>query len=71
MEVLGVKEDMTVEFIKHYGTKFKYVIAPHEMRTSALDKLESSIEHDVLRYSNANLRNAVTAHVLIIDNIGY
>jgi 3-deoxy-D-manno-octulosonic-acid transferase len=63
-------EDMMVEFIKHYGARFKYVIAPHEMRPSALDKLESSIELEVLRYSNANVQNAETAHVLIIDNIG-
>ena len=63
-------EDMMVEFIKHYGSRFKYVIAPHEMRPSALDKLESSIELEVLRYSHANVQNAETAHVLIIDNIG-
>ena len=66
----GQGEDMMIEFIKHYGKRFKYVIAPHEMRPSALDKLESSIDFKVMRYSHANVQNAETAHVLIIDNIG-
>ena len=63
-------EDMMVEFIKHYDTRFKYVIAPHEMRSSAIDKLESSIQLEVLRYSNADEQSAEIADVLIIDNIG-
>ena len=40
------------------------------MRPSAIDKLESSIEFEVLRFSNANVQNAETAHVLVIDSIG-
>ena len=63
-------EDMMVEFIKHYDTRFKYVIAPHEIRSSAIDKLESSIQLEVLRYSHADEQSAETADVLIIDNIG-
>ena len=63
-------EEMIIEFIKHYGIRFKYVIAPHEIHQSAVDKLESQIDLEVLRYSNANAQNAKNAQVLIIDNIG-
>jgi len=63
-------EDMIIEFIKHYGNRFKYVIAPHEIHERAIDKLESQIDLEVLRYSNANAQNARNAQVLIIDNIG-
>ena len=63
-------EEMIVELIKHYGDRFKYVIAPHEIHESAIDKLESQIDLEVLRYSDANTQNAKTAQVLIIDNIG-
>jgi len=63
-------EEMILEFIKHYGNRFKYVIAPHEIHESAIDKLESQIDLEVLRYSDANTQNAKTAQVLIVDNIG-
>ena len=63
-------EEMVLEFIKHYGDRFKYVIAPHEIHKSAIDKLESQIDLEVLRYSDANMQNAKSAQVLIIDNIG-
>ena len=63
-------EEMIIEFIKHYGIRFKYVIAPHEIHLSAVDKLESQIDLEVLRYSNANAQNAKNAQVLIVDNIG-
>ena len=63
-------EEMILEFIKHYGDRFKYVIAPHEIHKSAIDKLESQIDLEALRYSDANMQNAKSAQVLIIDNIG-
>ena len=63
-------EDMLIEFIKHYGNRFKYVIAPHEIRSENLINLESQIQLEVLRYSSANEHNAAIAEVLIIDNIG-
>ena len=63
-------EDMMIEFIKHYGNRFKYVIAPHEIRSENLINLESQINLEVLRYSNASEHNAAIAEVLIVDNIG-
>lgn len=63
-------EEMLMEFIKHYGNRFKYVIAPHEIHESSLIKLESLSDFNVLRYSNATGQKAATAQVLLIDNIG-
>jgi 3-deoxy-D-manno-octulosonic-acid transferase len=63
-------EEMMIEFIKHYGKRFKYVIASHEINESQISNIEKQIELQVLRYSKANAQNASSAHVLIIDNIG-
>ncbi len=63
-------EEMMIEFIKHYGSRFKYVIVPHEIRESAIKKMELQIDVEVLRWSNANAMNAKTAQVLIVDQIG-
>lgn len=63
-------EEMLVEFMKHYGQRFKYVIAPHEIRESSFSKLEDQLDLKVLRYSMANAQNVKTADLLIIDNIG-
>ena len=54
----------------HYGSRFKYVIVPHEIRESAIKKMELQIDVEVLRWSNANAMNAKTAQVLIVDQIG-
>ena len=63
-------EEMLVEFIKHYNTRFKYVIASLEIHESQISILESELEVEVLRYSKANAQNVKSAQVLIIDNIG-
>lgn len=63
-------EEMLLEFIKHYGKRFKYVIAPHEINQESITKLHSQLNLEMLRYSHANAQNAKTAQVLIIDNIG-
>jgi len=63
-------EEMLLEFMKHYGTRFKYVIAPHEIHEAQIVKFSSQINLEVVRYSKANEQNVKTAQVLIIDNIG-
>lgn len=63
-------EDMLVELMKHYGERFKYVIAPHEINPLQIKKLHEQIDLEVVNYSHANAQNVKTAQVLIIDNIG-
>jgi len=63
-------EEMLVELIKHYGDRFKYIIAPHEIHETQIEKLVNQIDLNCLRYSQADAQSAQTAQVLIIDNIG-
>lgn len=63
-------EALIVEFSKHYGTRFKYVIAPHELHSEQIVKLRNQFDLKVLLYSEATEQNIETAEVLIIDNIG-
>ena len=63
-------EEVIVEFTKHYGTRFKYVIAPHEIHLPQIEKLKTQFDLEVLLYSKANKMNIESAQVLIIDNIG-
>ena len=63
-------EEQIVEFSKHYGNRFKYVIAPHEINTSQIDKLKSQFNLKVLLFSEATEQNIESVEVLVIDNIG-
>ena len=63
-------EELIQDLIKHFGTKFKYLIAPHEINEAEIDNLEAKIECKTIRYSQANSKNIAAAQVLIIDNIG-
>ena len=63
-------EALIVDLINHFETKFKYVIAPHEINETQIVKLENKLHCKTIRYSQANLNNSSNAQVLIIDNIG-
>ena len=63
-------EEQIVEFSKHYGNRFKYVIAPHEIHLDQIEKLRTQFQLKVILYSEATEQNIETAEVLIIDNIG-
>ncbi len=63
-------EELIVEFAKHYSTRFKYVIAPHEINPEQIEKLRTLFNLKVLLYSEATEQNIATADVLVIDNIG-
>jgi|TARA_B110000967_G_scaffold197939_1_gene230289 3-deoxy-D-manno-octulosonic-acid transferase len=63
-------EELIVEFAKHYGTRFKYVIAPHEIHSEQIEKLRTQFNLKVLLYSEATEQNIDTVDVLIINNIG-
>ena len=63
-------EELIVEFTKHYSTRFKYVIAPHEINHEQIEKLRTQFNLKVLLYSETTEQNIATAEVLIIDNIG-
>ncbi len=63
-------EDLLAGFInqQHHGMKF--IIAPHEINSSQLQKLKSSIRKKSCFYSEISTADIDNAEVLIIDNVG-
>ena len=62
-------EEIIAGFINSNPDKMKWVIAPHEIEKSNIDRLEKLFKTDVVRYSEFN-EDSNKARVLIIDNIG-
>jgi 3-deoxy-D-manno-octulosonic-acid transferase len=62
-------EEIIAGYINSDPDKMKWVIAPHEIGKSNIDRLEKLFKTDVVRYSEFN-ENSHNARVLIIDNIG-
>ena len=63
-------EKILVEYINSSSTAFKFVLAPHTMKASQMDKLVNSISKKVLKYSEIDSNEVSSADVLIIDTIG-
>jgi 3-deoxy-D-manno-octulosonic-acid transferase len=63
-------EEILVEFINTSSLKIKYIIAPHEIHESNIQRIIKSINNPVIRFSSANAGNINDYQVLIIDNIG-
>ncbi len=63
-------EEILVEFINSSSTDIKYIIAPHEIHESSIQRIIKSINKPVIRFSSATLANINDYRVLIIDNIG-
>lgn len=65
-----IGEQMILEHIKHYGNRFKYIIAPHEIDEAHINYFEESCSVSTLRYSDISDHKINTVQVIIIDNIG-
>lgn len=63
-------ENFLSRYINESKLNTKFIIAPHEIHLSHLDRLENSISKRVIRYSNWCLNQNEQYEVLIIDNIG-
>jgi 3-deoxy-D-manno-octulosonic-acid transferase len=63
-------EEILVEFINTSSLNIKYIIAPHEIHESNIQRIIKSINKPVIRFSSANTGNVIDYQVLIIDNIG-
>lgn len=63
-------EDLLVEFINQTTHKIKCIIAPHNIKTSDILKLKSSINKPTILYSEINQNDLNLAEVLILDTIG-
>ena len=63
-------EDLLAAYMNGATTPLKYIIAPHEIHASHIERLEKSIQKKVVRFSTWKLSQAGDPDVLIIDNIG-
>ena len=62
-------EEIIAGFVNSDPGKMKWVLAPHEIGRSNIDRLEKLFKNDVIRYSEFN-KDSHKARILIIDNIG-
>ena len=63
-------ESILINYINRTTEKIKFVIAPHEIKSAHIDKITSSLEKTVVRYSELDTQNLKKLDVLIIDTIG-
>ncbi len=63
-------EEILFEHLNHAAPKVKYIIAPHEVHASNIERIVKSIEAKVVRYSQAEINTVAENDVLVIDNIG-
>jgi 3-deoxy-D-manno-octulosonic-acid transferase len=63
-------EKILLPFISENKTKFKFILAPHEVQKEKIDGLMSFMGSGGLRFSQANETNIREARILVIDSIG-
>ncbi len=59
-----------VPFLNDFAAPLKVIIAPHEIRPAVLADLERQLQRRTVRFSQATPESAVSAEVLLIDNVG-
>jgi 3-deoxy-D-manno-octulosonic-acid transferase len=63
-------EDLLSKYINESLLGVKYIIAPHEINSSHLERIEKQITKRCIRYSNWINKQSDDYDVLVIDNIG-
>ncbi|MDF1548225.1 MAG: glycosyltransferase N-terminal domain-containing protein [Bacteroidales bacterium] len=63
-------EEILFDFINSDANKIKYIIAPHEIHETNIQRLAGMLKKKIVRYSKLDGNNAENADILIIDNIG-
>jgi 3-deoxy-D-manno-octulosonic-acid transferase len=61
-------EDLLIKYFNETSHQIKMIVAPHEIKDAAIDRIIQKLNKKAVRYSQ--LQNAGDADVLIIDNIG-
>ena len=63
---------MLIKYFNESNTRFKLIIAPHEIHKENINRIIKSVSKEkvVMKYSEANKENVSNADVLIIDSIG-
>jgi len=62
-------EKLLLKFINN-STNIKFIIAPHEIKTEKVDKLENELQIPTVKYSEKEGKDLKNYSVLILDTIG-
>ncbi len=63
-------EEIFINYINTKSPNIKYIIAPHEIHSSNIERITKMINKKIVRYSKSNIETIHNYQVLIIDNIG-
>ena len=63
-------EELLIPFINQKQAHVKFIIAPHEINSSQLQKLKNEILLKVCFYSEFKNNSNLSCDVLVIDNVG-
>ncbi|WP_313777733.1 MULTISPECIES: 3-deoxy-D-manno-octulosonic acid transferase [Flavobacteriaceae] len=63
-------EKILLEYINTVETSMKFVIAPHEIKTTHIEKITNTLTKKVVCYSQKEIKNLNDFDVMIIDTIG-
>jgi 3-deoxy-D-manno-octulosonic-acid transferase len=63
-------EDFLCRYINESVIPLKYIVAPHEIHTSHIERIEKLVHKNVIRYSVWKQEQRGEFDVLVIDNIG-
>ncbi len=65
-------EEIIIKYFNKYPQRFKLIIAPHEVNPENIERILKlfNANKNVVKYSEANIKNIEKADVLIIDCIG-
>ena len=63
-------EDLLIQFINSTSFDCKFIIAPHEIHESGIQRIISLLKVEAVRYSQAANKDISQYKVLVIDNIG-
>jgi 3-deoxy-D-manno-octulosonic-acid transferase len=63
-------EELLAQYAQQTEFEVKWIIAPHEIHKSHIDKIISMFKQPVLKFSEANYNNINTTNILLIDSMG-
>ena len=63
-------EEILCKYINESNNDLKWILAPHEIGSAHIDKIESLLHKSYFRFSRASTSDVENASVMIIDNIG-
>jgi len=63
-------ESILLEYINNASDKVKFIIAPHEVKSSRIEDLKMNIEKKTVLYSEMKGKNLADYKVFIIDTVG-